>query len=90
MNTLRSIRSGFGLTGLLTIVLIALKLTGLIGWSWWLVLSPIPLLIGAMTIIAVVEMWWEVSAFARRLRTKIPDDEWWDTPYKGTDKDGEG
>jgi hypothetical protein len=30
-----------GFVGLLTILFIALKLTGHIGWSWWWVLSPL-------------------------------------------------
>ena len=30
-----------GFTGLLTILFVALKLTGQIGWSWWWVLSPL-------------------------------------------------
>jgi len=32
---------GIGFTGLLTIVFVTLKLTGVIDWSWWWVLSPI-------------------------------------------------
>jgi hypothetical protein len=32
---------GIGLTGLLTIVFVVLKLTHVIGWSWVWVLSPI-------------------------------------------------
>lgn len=32
--------SGIGFTGLLTIVFIVLKLTGVINWSWIWVLSP--------------------------------------------------
>ncbi|QMV43724.1 hypothetical protein [Cohnella cholangitidis] len=32
---------GIGFTGLLTILFIALKLIGVIDWSWWWVLSPI-------------------------------------------------
>jgi len=32
---------GIGFTGLLTIVFIVLKLTNVIAWSWWWVLSPI-------------------------------------------------
>lgn len=32
---------GIGFVGLLTILFIALKLTGYIDWSWWWVLSPI-------------------------------------------------
>ena len=32
---------GISFCGLLTIVFIALKLTGFIDWSWWWVLAPI-------------------------------------------------
>jgi len=38
-NTSSSV--GIGFTGLLTIVFIVLKLTKIITWSWWWVLSPI-------------------------------------------------
>ena len=31
---------GIGFTGLLTILFVALKLTGYITWSWWWVLAP--------------------------------------------------
>jgi hypothetical protein len=31
---------GIGFFGLLTILFVALKLTGVIHWSWWLVLLP--------------------------------------------------
>lgn len=50
---------GIGFTGLLTIVFIALKLTGVIDWSWWWVLSPIwisfifVVLVFAIVIIAI-------------------------------------
>lgn len=42
MSTQTTTSSG-GITffGLLTIVFIALKLTGYISWSWWWVLSPL-------------------------------------------------
>jgi hypothetical protein len=40
-NTSSSSSSGIGFTGLLTVLFIALKLTGVIAWSWWWVLSPI-------------------------------------------------
>ena len=33
--------SSIGFIGLLTIVFVTLKLTGVIEWSWWWVLSPI-------------------------------------------------
>lgn len=32
---------GIGFVGLLTIVFIVLKLTGVISWSWWWVISPV-------------------------------------------------
>lgn len=32
---------GIGFAGLLTVAFIVLKLTGVIGWSWWWVLSPL-------------------------------------------------
>ena len=32
---------GIGFVGLLTIVFITLKLTHVIAWSWWWVLSPL-------------------------------------------------
>lgn len=35
------VNSGIGFFGLLTILFIALKLCGVISWSWWWVLSPI-------------------------------------------------
>lgn len=46
---------GIGFGGLLTIVFITLKLTGVITWSWWWVLCPvwIPLVI-VMLILAAV------------------------------------
>lgn len=36
-----STSNGIGFGGLLTIVFIVLKLTKVIAWSWWWVLSPI-------------------------------------------------
>ena len=32
---------GIGFVGLLTLLFIALKLTGVINWSWWWVVSPL-------------------------------------------------
>ncbi|MCA0341143.1 MAG: hypothetical protein LCH99_15630 [Proteobacteria bacterium] len=40
-NSSSSSSGGIGFVGLLTILFIALKLTGYISWSWWWVLSPI-------------------------------------------------
>lgn len=44
--------SGIGFTGLLTIVFIVLKLTKVINWSWWWVLSPA--WIGVLIIIGLI------------------------------------
>ena len=40
-NVSSSSSSGIGFSGLLTIVFIALKLTGFIDWSWWWVTAPL-------------------------------------------------
>lgn len=50
---------GIGFGGLLTIVFITLKLTHVIAWSWWWVLSP--LWIGVLLSIAVMFL---ITAFA--------------------------
>jgi len=46
--------SGTSLPTLLTVLFIALKLCGIIDWSWWWVLSPIPITVGvALGVFAV-------------------------------------
>jgi len=44
---------GIGFVGLLTILFIALKLIGVVAWSWWWVLSPIWIVAG-MTILILL------------------------------------
>lgn len=42
MSNTTEVRSGgIGFCGLLTVVFIALKLGGVIAWSWWWVLAPL-------------------------------------------------
>ena len=52
-----TIGGGIGFVGLLTIVFITLKLTGVITWSWWLVFLPLiiqaGLLILALSILGI-------------------------------------
>ena len=60
--------SGIGFVGLLTILFIGLKLTGCIGWSWWIVLSPV--LIIAAIIIAVLAVWLIIILIADRRKEK--------------------
>jgi hypothetical protein len=50
-NTTKS-GGGIGFVGLLTILFIALKLTGYISWSWWWVLSP--LWISALVFVGII------------------------------------
>ena len=44
---------GLKLEGVLLIVFITLKLTGLIDWSWWWVLSPIWIML-AMILLGII------------------------------------
>ena len=55
-NDTNNSSGGIGFTGLLTIVFIALKLMGVISWSWWWVLSPmwISAIIGIVILIVYV------------------------------------
>ncbi len=46
-------KRGMGLTGVLLVVFVVLKLTGLIAWSWWWVLSPIWISL-AVTVVALL------------------------------------
>ena len=46
--------SGLGLSTVLTIIFVVLKLVGVIAWSWWWVFSPILIDIGLNIIVAVV------------------------------------
>lgn len=52
---------GISFSGLLTIVFIVLKLTGVISWSWLWVLSPIwiSLVIAMIMIVAVAIVSWK-------------------------------
>lgn len=56
MATNNSQSGGIGFLGLLCIVFIVLKLTNVITWSWWLVLSPIwaPFVIGLLVVVFII------------------------------------
>ena len=45
---------GIGFTGLLTVLFVGLKLTNVIAWSWWWVLSPIWIPILLLIIILII------------------------------------
>lgn len=44
----------FGFLGALFLVLLVLKLTGIIGWSWWLVTAPLWAPVDVILVIAAV------------------------------------
>ena len=57
MNSSKTSSSGVGFCGILTAVFVALKLAGLIDWSWWWVLSPLWIdFILAILIVLIVEL----------------------------------
>jgi hypothetical protein len=51
-NTTSTSSGGIGFGGLLTVAFIVLKLTGVITWSWWWVLSP--LWIGFLLVVVIL------------------------------------
>ena len=57
-STTSSSSSGIGFFGALTIAFIVLKLTGVIGWSWWWVLAPLwipwSIVLAILFVVAVV------------------------------------
>lgn len=40
-NDVEKVSGGVGFLGLLALIFITLKLTGVIDWSWWWILSPL-------------------------------------------------
>ena len=63
---------GIGFCGLLTIVFVALKLTGVIDWSWWAVTTPIwiPIVI-VLTIILVIFIIFQISEKIDTIKRKM-------------------
>ena len=55
MNNQNS-NGGIGLVGLLTIVFTVLKLTRVITWSWWWVLSPMWISILLLIVVLIIGM----------------------------------
>ena len=60
-DTSSSSSGGIGFCGLLTVLFIALKLSGYISWSWWWVLSPLwigfALFIAILAVVAAIAYW---------------------------------
>jgi len=63
MSTTQNSGNGIGFTGLLTVVFIVLKLTHVIDWSWWWVLSPVwisalvALVVGGLILLIAGRRW---------------------------------
>lgn len=56
MSETKTSTSGIGFTGLLTIVFIVLKLTKVINWSWWWVISPIWISLSVLLLIIAIPL----------------------------------
>lgn len=54
MSSSNSSSGGIGFCGLLTVLFIALKLTGFIGWSWLWVLSPLWISLTIQLVLALI------------------------------------
>lgn len=54
--------SGLGISSVLTIIFVVLKLVGVINWSWWWVLSPTLIAVGlwliAVITLAIIACYW--------------------------------
>ena len=50
-NNTQIVKAGPGLATLLTVLFIALKLCGVIAWSWWWVLSPVWISFGLLAVL---------------------------------------
>lgn len=58
-ETSSSSSGGIGFSGLLTIVFVVLKLTNVIDWSWWWVLSPLWIsLLLALVLVVIADLIW--------------------------------
>lgn len=55
-NKTTVVNGGMSLSSMLTVLFVALKLTGVIGWSWWWVVSPTLISIGLAVGVVVVAL----------------------------------
>jgi hypothetical protein len=53
---MKNASSGIGITGLLQVAFIVLKLCKVINWSWWLVFMPTFVDLGAFVIILLISI----------------------------------
>ena len=53
MNNSSNSSGGIGVTGLLGVAFIVLKLCGVIDWSWWWVLSPFWIVLAIIIVVLI-------------------------------------
>lgn len=53
-NNVKAAGGGIGFSGLLGLLFIALKLCGVIDWSWWWVLAPFWIPIALVVVIIII------------------------------------
>jgi len=70
-NKKNSSNEGVGFLGLLALIFITLKLTGVIGWSWWWVLSPLWIPASIATLIFIVAVIGAASVAVDNQKRKI-------------------
>ena len=67
--------TGLGLSSVLTIIFVVLKLVGVINWSWWWVFSPTLIDIGLVVIILIGFAIYEVHE-NKSISKKGKQDKW--------------
>lgn len=65
-NKTKAAGGGIGFSGLLGLLFIALKLCGVIDWSWWWVLAPFWIPIALVIVIILVAVVIDVITEARK------------------------
>ena len=66
MNENKSSSRGLGITGVLQVVFITLKVLNLIDWSWWMVFVPTFIDIGLIILIVLFVAFTGIQAGRRR------------------------
>lgn len=61
MSDSKGSSGGIRFVGLLTIVFVVLKLTGVIDWSWWWVISPSLISLGVWIVLVALVAWIRVK-----------------------------
>jgi hypothetical protein len=74
-ENVESSSSGIGLSGMLTVLFVGLKLTHYIDWSWWWVLSPTLIPIGVLLSIVLFWTVWAIGNTSRDVLMEIKREE---------------